>query len=379
MSYFAPAAAAAQASLSPFLFNWSPDTQLRNWRAARAKVLAGVAGARCTIACAGDSTTAGVGALGTSAAPVTNGRPTASMPAKLAGYLSQFGLPASAQSYEGNANAQTLDNRLTLVGNAAVSGANAAGGACYEFAGTANGLDIVIGGAQSFDRITVDYIDAGSGSTAIGINGGSTQTIANGGTGNCKSQTVSVAAGDGTRTINLRSADAAGNKSFVSGVRCWLSTQPRAEVVNCGVSVSSSSGWTASGGYGLGPGFLALKGDLNLINLGINDARGNTTPAAYQANITNIVANIQAIGATDSILFMPTPIADGDGNPLLSSYLTTLQAVATAKNVPLVIWPARFGTYAQATAAGILFDNLHPNGLGYADEAFFLAQLLAAA
>ena len=360
-------------------YNWNPGSQLLNWRLARSKVRGGLAGARAPIACVGDSTTAGVGA-NNGATPYR----TLSYPARLTQAIQQRSgglIPPTFQNFMSTGGDPACDTgRLTLIGNASYTGgAQGFGGSFIGTAAATDGVDFVPGGTATFDSVDVFWY-SGSAAFTVSVNGGTKTTVTPSGS-NIGKTTVSLGATyPGTATVNIRGAGA--NQTYIQGAACWNSTIPAVEVYNGGVGGTTSGSWNQTTGYGLFQGCLATKSALCIINLGINDLQGQSSPASI---ITQFVADTQtrvtALQAQncDSIVVIPTPCGDGQTQTNFPLLKAALQPLAASMNFPIVDLTERYQSYAKANAAGTYYGTLHPNGLLYSDEGDFFADLILAA
>ncbi len=352
-------------------YNWNPAVQLTHFLAAEASVAAGVAGARAKIVAIGDSTTAGVGA------DAVNYR-TDSYPAELAKDLDQDGIPSQFDNFTGGG--LLVDARLNLVGGANWSGAQAAGGQVIQTYAPGDGVDFTLATSGVYDRVDINYIDIGSGSATIAVDGGPTlATLQFGGTGQMKTQTVDLPAGSHDE-LSIRATSA--NNLFLEGASFWNSTTPAVEVYDAGKGGADSSvaGTGSLSGYGVIQGAAELAPNLVLIDYGINDINNNTeTTAQTVANIATMVTTFRSVNA-DPIIVIPEPFNSGNYATGLPALRLALEALSTTMNVPLIDLSATYdNSYAELAAAGLMSDNLHPNAALYSDIGAGIASLLAAA
>ena len=189
----ATSSSAATPGLVPLVtYNWNPSTQLAGYLAAQEQVAAGTSGAQATIVAVGDSTTVGFG--GSSG----DYRPTVSYPADLAAALTADHVAAQGDNFlgQGNEDFTVPDTRLALVGSAIWGYPFVAGGPVVVANGVGQGISFTIPTAQVYDRVTIDYIDSGSGTLDVSVDGGpNLATLQLGNTGLMVSRTIDLPVG----------------------------------------------------------------------------------------------------------------------------------------------------------------------------------------
>jgi len=90
------------------------------------------------------------------------------------------------------------------------------------------------------------------------------------------------------------------------------------------------------------------------------------------------VADFQAKGI-DTIIIVPTPFASGYASEF-PAYINDLEGIATQMNVPLINLSATYdNSDADLAAAGLMYNNLHPDAQLYADIGSGIAGLLSKA
>jgi lysophospholipase L1-like esterase len=357
-------------------YNWNPSTQLANYLAAQAAVAAGVTGSQAEIIAVGDSTTLGFGTG-------NDYRPTVSYPADLATLLSQDGVQAQQDNFlgQGNNDFTTPDSRVALQGGAFWGYPFDAGGPVVVADGVGQGVTFTLQAPETYDRVTVDYLDSGSGVLDVAANGGPVlATLQLGNTGTMMSQTVDLPVGIYS-SVTVTTATAA--PTDIEGVSFWDSTVPAVQVFNAGIGGAESSivGDGVTPGPGEITGAAALGANLALINFGINDIlQGNLTAAQTTANIALMVNEFRADGA-DPIIIIPQPLT----SPNYAGEIATLRAdiyqLATTMNVPVIDLSATYGDNAAALVSNGLLtsDGTHPSPTLYADIASGIATLLTSA
>lgn len=108
--------------------------------------------------------------------------------------------------------------------------------------------------------------------------------------------------------------------------------------------------------------------DIGVLNVGINDVNTGVAQATYETNLgAYLDAMIAQVGVDDTFVCIPNDISGG-----LSYLPTSIATVAAAKSLPSgnvidLRTGANMSTYATANGAGLMYDTLHPNNLGYAN------------
>jgi lysophospholipase L1-like esterase len=364
------------------VYNWNPSVQLAGFLAAVAQIKNGTAGATASIVALGDSTTRGYGSA-------TEGFTALSYPIELARAFLQDGVPAQYDNFlSGQAdNGVTSENRITFTGGATWGGNEDAGGEPAYLSGIGQGFTFKLNAPGDYDRLTISYIDIGSGSVDISVDGGPTiATLQFGNFGQTLTQTVDIPAGFHSQvTVTSNSA----NDSFIQGASFSSSTSPSIQVYNAGIPgidsgqadssiVSGSLVKGSPSGYGATAGVVALKPSLVLVDLGINDILANLdTTAQTVSNISQIVTSLRSVGS-DVILVIPNPSSDPTYIAALPGLRTAIETYAVQANVPVIDLS---GTYSDGwvglSEAGLMFDYVHPDATLYANIGSDIAAMLA--
>ncbi len=374
-------------------YNWNPSTQLTHFLAALAQVKAGTKGARAKIVALGDSTTRGFGSAATDWTSL-------SYPMELAKALSGDGIAAQSDNFVGGpVSGGVADARETLVNGATNPWVIDAGGTTIGTTAAGQGFDFTLKSPGTYDRVDISYVDLGSGSMTVAVDGGPVlATVKFGNTGQTLTQTIDIPAGS-HQVLSLRATNA--NPTYVQGASFWDTSTPSVEVYNAGIG-----GWTSTSantstynggnllgstnGYGDAAGAAALKPNLTLINLGINDILqdgGNGDAADLSANVATIVTNITQIVASlrsvgsDAIIIIPQAFSNPHYATEMPLLRNALQTLSNAQNVPIIDLSATYGSnYQTLLADGLLTtDNVHPDATLYADIGSQIAGLLASA
>ena len=350
--------------------NWALATQLPHFFAA-------VAAGTAKIVALGDSITRG---FGSAAAGWTQ----TSFPVELAQFLTQDGVPAQSDNFLGDGGfyVSGTDLRIALIGGAAWDGNIVdAGGPALQTVNQGDGFDFTLNWPGNYDRVTISYIDSGSGAATVAVDGAPVATLAAGNSGNTLTQTVNLPPGLHSKLSLRQSGDAA---TFVQGASFWSTTHPAIQVQNAGIggwsavaanmSVCNGNLVAGSGcGFGQTAGVAALAPNLVIIDLGVNDMLQNIPASTTVASIDAMVTTLQSAGV-DVMLMVPQPTnapACIAGMPTLRS---ALRALADRRNLPLVDLWKTYRSFAELSAAGLMgSDSIHPDSTLYADIAARLA------
>jgi lysophospholipase L1-like esterase len=351
------------------VFNYNPAAQLFNFRKARANVINGVASSRCKILCFGDSTTQGVTTGSTS-----NYRPTVSYPAQLVTALKAYGYPVQQDNFAGVPI--NVDSRIVLVGSAEASGAASLGGPLIQsVASSGDGADFTISTAATYDHVTVGYLDA-TGSFTVGLNGGTTQTVTMGNTGNIVYTDLAFTSGSHS-VINIR-CNAAG--LFIQSAGFWNSANPSIEIINGGIGGLTTAivGTGAVTNYGDFPGAYQYMPQLMILNLGTNDINnGSPSISSALSNMALIVSTMQSINC-DILVILPEPFSSTNYASLFPQFRSGMQALSLQYNFPILDMSNRW-LNSYSTAGNLMASILHPSTAGYNDWALKLADMLRVA
>ncbi|XP_070075480.1 uncharacterized protein [Drosophila takahashii] len=358
------------------LYNWNPAKQLANFRKAQIGVLGAVAGSQCRIACVGDSTTAGVGS-GTAGKEDKDQLRVNSYPAQLAADLAARGFPTSFDNFYGSLNigddtdpVTRVDDRVTFTGtgkwgSVASLGSNAITlepGDTAVFTPTSD---------LSYDQFALAYVDhntTGQVSVQMG-----TQTAQNSavftGTNNTLQQVFTFATAGSGASAAITIKNTGPGEIYIPGGELWNSKTPYITICNCGDAGALSTDvlGTASG-YNPAGSLLALKFNLVLGNVGINDINSQSSTGA---TITNgIAATLTALKAagTDVIMAVPQPFTSDNYATLLPDLRTALEAQAKTIDYGLIDLSAAYNDNVTALGS-LMYNNLHPTRALYGDIA----------
>jgi hypothetical protein len=361
------------------LYNWDPTTQLAGFLSSLA------AGDGANIVTIGDSTSLGFGSA-------SEGFRGLSYSAELTQALNTVGVSSQSANFEGqgNENGDTTDQRVVLLNGATYSGAYDAGGQAVSLDGTGQAVAFTPDTPGTYNQVSVSYIDQGSGSVNVSVDGTQVGTLQIGNTGNTLSQSITIPAGmHGEVTVTA----ATDTQSYIQGISLANTNANQVQVFNASIggwgSGSANTSYYGGGdvtgsadGFGQVSGSLALNPKLALIDLGINDITGFTNNGT-EVPTSTIVDNLEQIVATykangcDVILILPQPFSDPNYASALPALRSALESFSLTSNVPIIDLSATYGNdYSALVSAGLMSDNLHPDATLYADIGTQIANLL---
>lgn len=346
--------------------------QLNHWRAAMARVRAGLG--RGKIVIEGDSTVVGAGS-GTGGTNNMNDAFATAWPQALSTLLgsqitvsdnSLFGTQGTTVAYG------TYDTRAVL-GAGWAPNVGTLGGAFFRCAASsATTLSFTPQG--QIDTIIIWYLQQNAnGSFTVDVDGGaSLGTVSANGTSLVKSVTFTVA--KGSHTINLNSTG--GAIFFISGIIAYDSTAPAIDVIQTGQFGAKALDFTVTGqAYSPQTVLAALAPDLTIIDLTINDSNAGTALSTYTTQIQTMITAAQLSG--DVILMVGPPSNTTNAtNGTLDQYISALRSLAISNNVGLIDIKQRWTSYAVTNPLMPYFDTLHPEAGGYKDIGLAVARAL---
>lgn len=340
-------------------------TDLPHWRAARARVLQGIGGAR--IVALGDSLTAGgsteAGSLQAAAYPT--------MLARLLGSVYGAG-PMGFMGGKYGSGISAYDPRITLgAGWTAVEASTVAvlGGQAIENNTTTNAFTFAPG--QAWDTAEVYVAGIGVGSLSLSIGGAATNYNP---TVGAVTKIIYTAASLGAHTLTI--ARVSGDVQ-VLGIICTDSTTPAVTVINA-----------ARGGYEVGdyldstdfysPANVlpTLDADLFLVEIGINNRNADLAPASYRSQLDALLALLPA--DADVLLIASASPAPGGLTYAWSEYVAQMNEAAAVIGTPFFDLTIAMGDRATIEAQGWNSDGVHLTRAGLAEKAHIIHKLLTA-
>lgn len=359
------------------LYNFKPSNT-RKIATALAKVRRLSSSAK--IALIGDSTIRGTGAHATANLQWQNGIPRQLSNMLNAAATLNNGVLSSWQNLFGNGSSSASDpvlhdSRVVVSGTFAPAGVSVPGGLTFR----ANGA-----GTLSFTPTTnvntfiVYYYQNGTGGFTTNFDGGATITTVNvAGTKSVQTSTVTDAGSAGAHTLNIVYTS---GTIFILGIEAYDSALKELRVWNWGRGGATSTYWNDSTDvYSPIPMMATAAPDAFIIDLGINDwntSGGNIALATHITNMQAIITAAKAVG--DVILMSPAPsdTATISSAAYQQGYVDAQRSLAVTNDIPFIDAFARFGSYTSANALGMYSDTLHPNDIGYSDQAMLVSRAL---
>lgn len=386
--------------LKPFLYNFRPGLggNMPRWYLAKAKMRA--EGYRPRIYYGGTSKVMGLGAgtalsgqqFAAGAEPFTRSRYFAKM-------LEEAGLLTNSQCFFGDKGLSTLPNlmaydtrmarsstawatesSITSVGGRPIRG-NGAATETFTFTPLSTTTN---------DKIFLVYIGgSGAGTLRTSDGGGVIDTTSTFDAGNIlKSKTINLSSRGTGKVLTWNRQEDTPNPVFIQGGIVYDSQTPAIDIVNIGISGSTTATWKGAGlGYAIFPSLRSVGGDLGIFGIMTNDmAQANNVPVAtWKTNIKSIITqwmtdatNTRVRDAVIEIESLCSTASYGDA-ATQAAYVAAAYAVADELNIPLVDLSAQFGgSYSAASGWGVFADTAHENARGNAMQARLYADLLAA-
>lgn len=345
-------------------YNFKGGANLARWAAAYDAVQAGSANAKVLFV--GDSETAGYGANGSGYA---SGARSKSIPAVVGTNVAK----TSNSSFFGNQNVNgdggtmpVYDTRIAMTGGWN-STSGTAGFAAFLYGTTAAGT-LSFTPANSIDTIDVWYVtDPSFGSFTVNVDGGSTlATITPTAASSVLKQTISCSLG--AHTINI--VRASGTVQIL-GVVASNSAIKEISLYQAGYSSGTSVHWSSSAVVNSNiPVLTQIAPDLTIAMACRNDNAVATGTSTFSTNMQTLITAAKLSG---DIILVSSPPANGED---FSAYNTVLSTLSGSNNIPYIDVLALFGSWATANAAGLESDNIHPNGVGYAQIAGYHSRIV---
>lgn len=331
--------------------------------------------AQCYVVAIGDSTTYGEYS---NASTDSGNIPANSYTFQLAGLLNNVGVPTNSDGFLGasqNVTRSATDPRLTYgSGWADTTLGGAIGG--FAIVQTTQSTSSVLSFTPTRYADTFKIMYATSGNAAVfsaAIDSGSaTNTNSNGANGFGFVTIGSVIPNN--HALNIKYVSGASDNVYIQGIIPYNSQQASLNLVNAGWGGSTTGAWLFNGqGYNVFPEIPALNQDFTIINLGNNDCTGGTSAATYKTNLQSIITQALTAnsGATTVILVPPNPVSNGTCTTSVEQgFVNALYQLAVSNNLCVIDNFALFGSnYTTANSLGLMGNGLHPNQLGYRDQA----------
>jgi len=349
----------------------------RKWRKALGRVNSGTGNAKLCIV--GDSTSWGIG---------SGGADGGAWPRILADMLNRTYAPTQYSFIvpPGSSAPKTAGERDDRWGDYVGAGwgdtqqgFGALGAISHGGSSTSSPLTVTPG--IECDTFEIYYLqNSGLGTIAVSVDGGSTTTQSTAGSLGWGKLTITAPAGFAHVLSIVKSV----NTVFILGVDAYLSTRSSIHVMNAGVSNSrayqvNGAAWSNSSAGGSLAGIAKIAPDNTIVQLGINDARlaASSTADQWEGAIRAIVATAQLSGDVTIASTVPSAtgilqnagVGPGAVPALEKEYRDRCLAIAISTGSTFVDIFSRYGSFAEADAAGFMADQLHTFAAGSADMA----------
>ncbi len=353
-----------------------PGDMYARFRSAMAAAAAGTGYARAGVF--GDSTSAGYGAVG--ATPVRAETPAVYLKTALAAIqnapvvASNFIADQSFSATNG-VSVFTFDNRLSQPDGASYASENATktvAGSVIRNSGNTGRMGFLP--EIPVDTFDVYYpVNPGLSNFSLARTGATTINVSPAGTTATAKVTLNSPL-DGTNPLYF-----SGTGSYLIGADAYNSAVKSIRVLGLGWAGGKMSDWIANtNGFDPLPALNALGLDLVVIRPGINDYVNGTAVATFKTQLGILVDSAIAAG-TNVVLatFYPSKTNQAP-QATQDTFAQAIRDVAAARGLKVRDTYAAWGTWVAANALGYMFDDLHPNKVGYQAEATALAAFIKA-
>jgi lysophospholipase L1-like esterase len=354
-----------------YVNNWLPSL-FPNTRVGIANTEGYAPAANFKFCAVGDSTTAGVVTIGTNAGTYTNGR-LYSYPYRLAALLNQAGIPASTDSWFGDAAAgthsstlATYDSRITQGTWVSDSTFIVAGGNALKNFDNTSPLSFAV--SNSNDTADIYYVSRSTtGTFTWQVDGGSATAVNTAGSDALQKITIPLGA-HAAHTISI--IGTVGTVE-IAGMSLYDSVTRRVLIYNMGYGGSQTGTWALPNHpWNPGGGAFALYGcKVSNIMLSINDWINSAGPSVTASNMASIIAYAKASGDVSIMTPIQSQSLAGYTTLVQAQYEAAILSQAAASNVPVYDLYTKFGAYSSNVTLGFMGsgDNYHPTPAGYTD------------
>jgi len=287
---------------------------------------------------------------------------TLSWPVLLRKALASSGIPVTSAGVVFTTTATPRDSRWALTG----------------FTDFGNAFNFVqatsIGAKATYTPVTGDptgalldiWILGGGGEVSIKIDGGTAVLWTPPASGSLTPQVRTFSGlANTTHTVEITTTTA--SATSIVGVRVY--GVPGLEVTNAARSGSKTGDWTAAAAYSLGPVVRTVNGTADGVFIGLlhNDFATGVSVATYKTNLSTIVDTYKTAGSDVFLTVTPRPNTSIIPTVTWEQYAQAVYEVADSKDVPVIDVAHRFGSYASASAQGLMNgDGVHENPAGNA-------------
>lgn len=367
----------------------TPATFLHKWRAKFGAVKSSMGNSNQTkvqlkVLCVGDSITEGAYS-NSSASGDWN---TSAWPKQLANLFKNIGINANCNGRMGfldvaNDPRITFSNGYTIV----PTGTDSTIGGAYAFSngGSSTGTGIAILPTENVDTFKIwSPATTGADTLNFNINGGANSTL----NLNVSASLISgsITGTLGSNTLNISKATANANNIFLTGWEAWNSAQSNINIINAGWDGATTTNWVGNAHPWSPANIATLGADLTIISLGINDLllSNNIPSSTTKTNIQTLITSALTTGDVLLVCENPAPVASTISLANQKVYWDAVKLLADTNNIPVVSIFDRWVSYEFSSTLGYYQStafpaNLHPVGLGYADYAQAIFNVLARA
>ncbi len=321
------------------------------WRAARSGVLQRQGRARVLLL--GDSNTGGTGA----------GARALSYGAAMTRALPPHLRATTDGHFGGHYRSAGYSPRLTLGSGWGVTATGSTEAICGVMF-TNSTSNSSLGYAPKHPYRVVDLWALAETASEIIVSVGGTETPLSLAPGGLRRLSVSVEAA-GLHPLEIRRVS---GSPVIAGFDCH-DGEPGVSVVICG-----RGSWRATDAAERASQIEIIAPDLTLIQYGLNDFNLGNPPEAFAASLRTLAEAALSVGS--AALVAPfTPDDRARAYPW-SAYAEAIGALAESMSLPLLDLSVIYGPHAEAVAAGLVNDGLHPSALGYGLAGEAAARLL---
>lgn len=300
-----------------------------------------------------------------------------SLPSQLADILISRGINANSNSFMGGSgsavpNRSATDSRLSFGAGWAVNSGTSIGGGFLEQSAQ-NTAALSFTPTTMADTFKFLYItDPTGGTLSVDINGSGTTSYNSSVSSGFAIQ--SIVGTLGNNTLNVKYVSGASKNIYFQGIIAYNSAKPSVNIINAGWGGSLTSNWLLSAAaYNPFPLIPVLGQDVTFINLGNNDCNNSVAVSTFKSNMQSIITQALTAnsGNTNVVLLPMNPTSNVCSQATQQTYVTALYQLASTNNLCLIDNYALFGSsYTTANNLGLMGNTVHPNQLGYADQAY---------
>lgn len=298
---------------------------------------------------------------------------------RLTSLLNTYFAPANSHSGIGWGNifGSTLpqyDPRFTLTNWNTGSLNNAIGGV---YNSNTSGAVMSFTPIGDVDTFIVYYArNPGQGTFNLDIDGGSATSVNANASSAIGVQSISAGSA-GSHTLNITKTNSTNN--YILGIIAYNSTLKEICVIQAGQSGAKAADIAVSTNAWDGINeILAVAPDLTYIQISINDWVAGTNINAFKASVQLLINAALISGDVVLSTDVPSNISNATQS-VQKNFVTAINELADANGLLVVDLYGRAVDFVTANSLGLMADNLHRNGAGYFDDAYFISKTVTAA